>query len=42
MTTSKHEGPVAGQDHYQAKNTDREIEMARALHEGGMRYARIA
>ncbi len=40
--TDKGEGPVAGQDHYQAKNTDREIEMAKALHEGGMGYGKIA
>lgn len=31
-----------GQDHFRAKNTDREVEIARALHEGGMGYGRIA
>jgi len=31
-----------GQDHFRAKNTDREVEMARALHEGGMGYGGIA
>lgn len=31
-----------GQDHFRAKNTDREVEMARALHEGGMGYGKIA
>jgi len=31
-----------GQDHAMAKNTDREVEMAIALHEGGLSYGRIA
>jgi transposase len=33
---------TVGQAHYKAKNSDREVEMARALHEGGMGYAKIA
>jgi DNA-binding NarL/FixJ family response regulator len=35
-------GQRVGQDHHLAKNTDREVEIARVLHEGGMGYARIA
>jgi hypothetical protein len=35
-------GERVGQDHYRARNTDREVEMARALHEGGMGYGSIA
>ena len=31
-----------GQDHFRAKNTDREVEMALALHESGMGYGKIA
>jgi hypothetical protein len=35
-------GKRVGQDHYKAKNTDREVDMAIALHEGGMGYGKIA
>lgn len=41
IATNERGNPV-GQDHYRAKSTDREVEMVRALHEGGMSYGRIA
>ncbi len=40
--TTNERGERVGQDHFRARNSDREVEMARALHEGGMGYARIA
>lgn len=41
ITTNELNRPV-GQDHFRARHTDREVEIARALHEGGMGYSRIA
>lgn len=31
-----------GQDHHRAKLTDRDVELIRQLHDGGMTYAEIA
>lgn len=42
QVTTNDLGQRVGQDHYKAVNSDREVEMAKALHEGGMGYGKIA
>ena len=42
MIATNELGNPVGQDHFRAKNSDREVAMAKALHEGGMSYGKIA